>query len=302
MKVTKIFTIVCLLAVSITATYACVGARPFSMGGAFVGVADDANATYWNPAGLAQLKPGVLHFTGMHTASNREYINYQDYASAAMNMGEGGDGSPLAFGLSFISYDLVLGYVDNDIIIDNQKWFWVSAAVNLGTSGMVGVNVRHVNDSLSGVDTDMGLDLGYLYKLNENTTIGVLIQNINEPKTRIKYLGDELSIKNVRNIRPGISFRPDKNSLVTAEIYDLTDELDQALRIGCEYHLPEAAHIFNISDLAFRAGYYGLGSDFSQGLTLGLGVDTSFGKFDLALLTGDFDNTIFFSGSFNLNW
>jgi long-chain fatty acid transport protein len=32
-----------------------VGAKALSMGGAFVGVADDWTATYWNPAGLAQL-------------------------------------------------------------------------------------------------------------------------------------------------------------------------------------------------------------------------------------------------------
>ena len=29
---------------------ACVGARPHGMGGAFIGVADDINAVYWNPA------------------------------------------------------------------------------------------------------------------------------------------------------------------------------------------------------------------------------------------------------------
>jgi long-chain fatty acid transport protein len=32
------------------------GTRAISMGGAFIGKADDATATYWNPAGLAQLK------------------------------------------------------------------------------------------------------------------------------------------------------------------------------------------------------------------------------------------------------
>ncbi len=36
------------------------GARALSMGGAFIGLADDWTATYWNPAGLAQLKePGA---------------------------------------------------------------------------------------------------------------------------------------------------------------------------------------------------------------------------------------------------
>ena len=33
-----------------------VGARAMGMGGAFMGVANDATALYWNPAGLSQLK------------------------------------------------------------------------------------------------------------------------------------------------------------------------------------------------------------------------------------------------------
>ncbi len=40
------------------------GARPVAMGGAFVAVADDANTTYWNPAGLVQLKEREI--TAMH--------------------------------------------------------------------------------------------------------------------------------------------------------------------------------------------------------------------------------------------
>ena len=32
-----------------------VGARPIGLGGAFVGISDDADAVFWNPAGLAQI-------------------------------------------------------------------------------------------------------------------------------------------------------------------------------------------------------------------------------------------------------
>src|SRR5688572_28284943 len=45
-----------LLAFTATAaaqTFETVGTRAQGMGGAFVGVADDASAVYWNPAGLA---------------------------------------------------------------------------------------------------------------------------------------------------------------------------------------------------------------------------------------------------------
>ena len=36
--------------------FAGVGVRAMGMGGAFVGVADDFTAMYWNPAGLAQMQ------------------------------------------------------------------------------------------------------------------------------------------------------------------------------------------------------------------------------------------------------
>lgn len=36
------------------------GIRPLNMGGAFIAVADEPSATYWNPAGLAQLKGSSL--------------------------------------------------------------------------------------------------------------------------------------------------------------------------------------------------------------------------------------------------
>ena len=36
------------------------GARPTAMGGAFVGKADDLNALYWNPAGLALVRSPEL--------------------------------------------------------------------------------------------------------------------------------------------------------------------------------------------------------------------------------------------------
>jgi len=54
-----------IVASSIASTsYAQLGSRPLAMGGAFSGLADDANAVFWNPAGLAQLKG--RSFTGTY--------------------------------------------------------------------------------------------------------------------------------------------------------------------------------------------------------------------------------------------
>ena len=60
---------------------ACLGARPLTMGGAFVAVSDDAHAGYWNPAGLALLSEQnhPYQLTGMYTLNNRDFINYQEW-------------------------------------------------------------------------------------------------------------------------------------------------------------------------------------------------------------------------------
>ncbi len=41
-----------------------IGARAIGMGGAFVSIADDASAVFWNPAGLTHLKDNQFFFSG----------------------------------------------------------------------------------------------------------------------------------------------------------------------------------------------------------------------------------------------
>jgi hypothetical protein len=58
-----------------------VGARALGMGSAFVGLADDGTAGYWNPAGLATLR--TRQFTAMHAEQFGSIVQY-DYLSYAM--------------------------------------------------------------------------------------------------------------------------------------------------------------------------------------------------------------------------
>ena len=39
-----------------------IGARSLSMGGAFVSIADDPTALYWNPAGIVKIERPMAHF------------------------------------------------------------------------------------------------------------------------------------------------------------------------------------------------------------------------------------------------
>ncbi|MHB9154614.1 MAG: OmpP1/FadL family transporter [Endomicrobiales bacterium] len=46
------------------------GVKANGLGGAFIGIADDPTAIYWNPAGLVQSKDSGVHLSAFYTASN----------------------------------------------------------------------------------------------------------------------------------------------------------------------------------------------------------------------------------------
>ena len=53
------------------------GARALGMGGAFIGVADDATAASWNPAGLIQLEKPELSIVGEYFHRSDEFSSDQ---------------------------------------------------------------------------------------------------------------------------------------------------------------------------------------------------------------------------------
>jgi hypothetical protein len=69
MKFTRLLITGLIVTLAVNSAFAFFGARPMGMGGAFTAVADDANAPYWNPAGLA-LNPEVA-VTGSTLLNNR---------------------------------------------------------------------------------------------------------------------------------------------------------------------------------------------------------------------------------------
>ena len=276
MSVRNIVLLAAVLLLAVCANgFGCVGARPLAMGGAFVGLADDANATYWNPAGLARFDSPKV--TAMYTATNRDEINYLGYLAYGGRLTRGGGG----YGFSYVSHQMTLGKYG----ADDQSWFWLSGAFRATADTSVGVNIRFINDSISGVSTEAALDLSFLRVVDEKWSFGLLIQDINEP--RIEDDGHTIATHG-RNIRPGIAYRYDRNTIVTADIYDLLDHSGvQSLRVGVEKILP--------SGTAVRAGYYGTGG--SGGLTLGVGSRVGRMSVDAALMTGDLDNTLLVSAS-----
>ena len=63
------------------------GARAAGMGGAFIGIADDATAVSWNPAGLTQLEKLEISFVGRLTTHSTIYTNQNQSNEYIQNSG-----------------------------------------------------------------------------------------------------------------------------------------------------------------------------------------------------------------------
>lgn len=67
-----------------------VGSRASAMGGAFIGLADDYSAIYWNPAGITQIKGMEVTATGhdvVPLASREGYVRFDGYGTQADRFG-----------------------------------------------------------------------------------------------------------------------------------------------------------------------------------------------------------------------
>ncbi|KPJ54360.1 hypothetical protein AMJ39_01130 [candidate division TA06 bacterium DG_24] len=276
------------------------GARASGMGSAFAAVADDASATYFNPAGLAFLTEHEI--TYMYSQWLPEFAPdlYYMFSSYVHPLGEwgvvGGNVTWLSYGKQvrtneegeelgeFYAYDIAPA---------------VSYGMKLSESVGVGANLKyiysHLADLGTGVEQGKGtgssyaLDLGILYKgpVPYLTLAGVL-QNLGP---NISYISPEESDPLARNLRLGFAYRllDDEISRLTVagEVTkvlvalgdDLGYEFDEAVKhVGAEYIYYD---IF-----ALRTGYVYDKIGRIQGPTFGVGFNVKFFMFDFAMEPG----------------
>ncbi len=301
--------------------FSCWGTRPLAMGGAFTGLADDTNAVYWNPAGLAYLKKTgfASHFL---TDQDKNLSNYDQYLAlnTKLNAQEG----------------LGFAYVKNtDILIDNFPMQVIDQFGNVleifdysleksetylqaGWGKMIqkdlaiGFSIKSINysmaekfdsiyfmpsdDSATLSDMDFGLtyDYGEDFGLRKKFRFGILYQNFLENKTEFKSAGAVL--KNKANLRPGLSILLQPGSILAFEYYaanlEETDIGDTAksLRVGVEQAWQ--------NNFFLRFGVYGLNksnSNPSRAETYGLGCKVGGFNIDYTIMhwTATDDNTHF---------
>lgn len=154
------------------------GARAIALGSAFVAVADDALAGYWNPAGLSQLKAPAI------SIADRIPVMDTDYASIAI-------ASPLFdlgyIGLSGIYYGCgdVIMYDENGlnkgVLSDKEAAIILSYAYKLNQLSL-GANAKYIYQDMSADDESatsdgIGADISLLYSVYENLAVGAIFHS-----------------------------------------------------------------------------------------------------------------------------
>ena len=226
------------------------GARPVAMGNAFVGLADDINSVFWNPAGLATLAGYNVSFT--HTRQ-LQLIDYQYFAGnipiIANRMGAGlaiiSSGDDLMRELTIqagygvrikrlsigIAAKLRNSSFGNNTFNEDDYTVFDPSEINQGRL-----------DRVRGSANGFGLDVGLLYKVSTPVSIGISVkdalailswdsQNDNPENPTMGAYNENLPYE----IALGLSYKPNQNLTLVADwVPGVYSDVDHFLRIGTE--------------------------------------------------------------------
>ncbi len=172
-----------------------VGSRSSGMGGAFVAVANDVTAGYWNPAALASINYPQISL--MHEEHFGNLVNY-NYASVALPYG-----NDMSFGLSVIRLGIdglsdtrnALYDANGDGVIDintdrldyskitefnTSDWaFFLTFAKKYSDEFFYGANVKFILRDIAEYSAyGVGFDVGAWYTPMEKLYLGANLQDI----------------------------------------------------------------------------------------------------------------------------
>ncbi len=245
------------------------GARSSALGNSFVAVADNGDAVFANPAGVAQIKRHEVAYTNVSLLF--EGIDGDDLGQHVASYVQP-LGSRLGLGLGFER-------IGSDLLSENGAF--LSLGYKLSSKLMLGVTGKYLfwsvdtipDDPVNGPDPlsnqsngAIGLDVGLLWKSPiQGAQIGILLKNVNEPNlAKTSGLGDAGALP--MDLHVGASLPVAETSMVTVQwvVRDLTDQTDSRVVVGGEKRLVEG--------LMLRAGGSKLFQDDASGdLSAGLG-------------------------------
>lgn len=268
-----------------------VGPRGTGMGGAYVSVANDVTAMYWNPAGIAGLSSFEATFSNTQWIADLSF----NYAGAVVRLEDFGS---IGVNATFLTMDeMERTTISNpegtgEFFDAGMYAIGISYARELTEQFSIGFNAKYINERLYHSSADgFAVDVGAMFRTGFNgLTLGMSIANYG---TKMKLDGRDMQIQ--ADVAPNVS---GNNSTINAKL--TTDEFDLPLmfRVGASMdvlkglgnsnlilsvdalHPSDDVEYLNVGGeyvfydmFSLRAGYKELfNKDSEQGLNLGGGV------------------------------
>ncbi len=315
------------------------GARAGGLGEANVALADDAYATYWNPAGLGKLRG--KEFSGMHASWLPQFKlgdMFYDFASYTQHFEGLG-----TFGLSaiyltlgeqehmseenqslgtFDSFQLALGASYGTQITDNLS---VGSTLKFIYLKLTNSNIQVGAQSTDGTGTSVAIDLGVLYNpnwFNKRLTLGANLMNLG-PK--VTFIDAAQADPIPTNLKAGFAYKAlnrEFNKLtITADINKLlvtrnedgtSDPFYKAVFTswtegGLDYQIKRmsisgGAEYWYSNIFSLRAGYFYEDIGERRFATFGAGIRYSMYQFDFGYIAGGEDHPLAETMRFSLSF
>ena len=222
------------------------GVRALGMGGAFVAVADDATANYWNPAGLTNVvSSAVLEVQQLEMRvgldptlreGTRDHTTFASLAGPSVGLsyyrlrswqvdrvtGDGVDGGTTAALTSLVTHHAGITVVQpvgpGLAVATVLKAVRGTVAVGSGDGGAAVEALFDQTSQLSGrATTRFDLDAGVMLSVGA-VRVALVGRNLREPEFAVS---DDAGVSLRRQVRAGLSVRP-TGSLVVAVDVDLS--------------------------------------------------------------------------------
>jgi len=250
------------------------GARPIGMAGAFVGLVDDVNTIYYNPAGLGQVR-------GKEFTCGYGKLYWGLNGPGETNLGTGfvGYAHPLSWGTlgaAWLNLSLTRYYQENTFIFSCGKQ--MSRKLYMGINLKL-LSKRYGEDAYTRANPifiahgysaeGFSMDLGGLCNLTKKLSLGLAVMDVNQPNVELAHKGNRVPLSG----RVGFAYKNETLNLALDTAYK---DRDVNLYTGGEKW-------FFSKMLGIRGGI-GIGSREYRSLSLGTSFNISLLEFDYAFI------------------
>jgi len=250
-----------------------VGARPLGMGGAFTAIADNADAPYWNPAGLGFVEQNEITTmqTKLSTDADHYYISYVKPAlGGALGV------SWIQIGLGSITQTSAEVDSDNEVVDLSVFSYFSNAYIfsygkDLNERVSLGLAAKYLTSDMfqvsGGQASGYSITPGMLCKLGQGWSLGVKIDELLNSQQWGTGAVEQVPPK----LRLGLAYAKSNPGLFALDIVQtLKTGYAAAASMGYEW---------TREGLSLRFGYS------ADGLTTGAGFQSGHTKVDYAYVT-----------------